>query len=91
MKHRFVLWLVSVVLTVGMAHSVAAQPRGDVVYALHVTIAPSWFDPAEAPAQITPYVILYTSPFAPSISNCLNFKLPIESSIQSQPLQDVLL
>ena len=31
------------------------------------------------------------SPFAPSISNCLNFKLPVESSIQSQPLQDVLL
>ncbi len=31
------------------------------------------------------------SPFAPSISNCLNFKLLVESSIQSQPLQDVLL
>ena len=33
----------------------------------------------------------YNSPFAPSISNCLNFKLPIESSTQPQPLQDVLL
>ena len=31
------------------------------------------------------------SPFAPSISNCLNFKLPVESSTQPQPLQDVLL
>ena len=31
------------------------------------------------------------SPFAPSGSNSLNFKLPIESSTQSQPLQDILL
>ena len=29
------------------------------VYAYHVTIAPTWFDPAEAPAQITPFGILY--------------------------------
>jgi hypothetical protein len=28
----------------------------------------------------------YSSPFAPSDSNCLNFKLPIESSPQAQPL-----
>jgi len=31
------------------------------------------------------------SPFAPSGSNYLNFKLSVESSTQSQPLQDVLL
>src|SRR6266852_1733988 len=31
------------------------------------------------------------SPFAPSGSHFLNFKLPVESSTQSQPLQDVLL
>ena len=30
-------------------------------------------------------------PFAPSISRFLNFKLPVESSPQSQPLQDFLL
>ena len=37
--------------------------------------------------------ILYSTicPFASSISNCLNFKLPIESSTQLQPLQDVFL
>jgi peptide/nickel transport system substrate-binding protein len=59
MKHGLVVWLVVLASIVGVAHSVAAQPTGEVVYALHVTIAPSWFDPAEAPAQITPYVILY--------------------------------
>ncbi len=28
-------------------------------FALHVTISPGWFDPAETPAQITPFGILY--------------------------------
>ena len=27
--------------------------------AWHVTIAPSWFDPSTAPAQITPFGMLY--------------------------------
>jgi peptide/nickel transport system substrate-binding protein len=29
------------------------------VIAMHVTLSPSWFDPAETPAQITPFGILY--------------------------------
>jgi len=29
------------------------------VIAMHVTLAPAWFDPAETPAQITPFGILY--------------------------------
>src|SRR5204862_114072 len=32
---------------------------GESVIAWHVTIAPSWFDPSSAPAQITPFGILY--------------------------------
>jgi peptide/nickel transport system substrate-binding protein len=27
--------------------------------AVHVTIAPTWFDPAETPGVITPYMVLY--------------------------------
>ena len=34
---------------------------------------------------------VYISPFAPSGSHCLNFKLSVQSSPQSQPVQDVLL
>src|SRR2546425_8893600 len=59
MKHSLVVWFVVVALTVGLVHSVAAQPKGEVVFALHVTIAPAWFDPAEMPAQITPFIIGY--------------------------------
>jgi len=60
MKHGLVVWCVVVALTVGLVHGVAAQPKGEMVFALHVTIAPAWFDPAEMPAQITPFIIGYT-------------------------------
>src|SRR5262252_10143041 len=34
-------------------------PAGEVVIAFPVTIVPVWFDPAETPAQITPFAFLY--------------------------------
>jgi peptide/nickel transport system substrate-binding protein len=34
-------------------------PAGEFFMAWHVTIAPAWFDPSSAPAQITPFGILY--------------------------------
>ncbi|MGE3537210.1 MAG: ABC transporter substrate-binding protein [Candidatus Tectimicrobiota bacterium] len=34
-------------------------PSGQMTWALHVTVAPSWMDPAENLAGITPYLILY--------------------------------
>src|SRR5438552_6368359 len=37
----------------------ADAQTGESVIAWHVTIAPSWFDPSSAPAQITPFGILY--------------------------------
>jgi peptide/nickel transport system substrate-binding protein len=49
------------VYTVALLQSPQAQttPAGELVYAMHVTLSPSWFDPAETPAQITPFGILY--------------------------------
>jgi peptide/nickel transport system substrate-binding protein len=37
-----------------------AQPEGTMTWALHVTIAPTWLDPAETPGVITPFIFLYT-------------------------------
>jgi peptide/nickel transport system substrate-binding protein len=53
--------LIAAVLTPGGVQEVAAQqtPSGEVVQAWHVTISPSWFDPATAPPQITPFGLLY--------------------------------
>jgi len=59
--HRIVLPLVAVLLALGMVSGVGAQdePAGELVVAWHVTIAPAWFDPAEAPPQITPFGMFY--------------------------------
>src|SRR5262249_58842778 len=48
-----------VVLMAGFATSVGAVPEGDVTWAVHVSLAPTWFDPAETPAVITPFMMLY--------------------------------
>ncbi len=61
MKYRIMSFLVILACIVGLAHTSQAQPKpaGELVFAMHVTIAPAWFDPADTPAQITPFGILY--------------------------------
>ena len=63
MKHNHRLTLLLMVLggVIGAVPATSAQPLAPdaLVFALHVTIPPSWFDPAETPAQITPFGILY--------------------------------
>ena len=55
-----VVGLVAVVLLLGVAQPSSAQaPSGEVTVSFHVTLAPSWFDPSTAPAQITPFGVLY--------------------------------
>jgi peptide/nickel transport system substrate-binding protein len=58
---QLVILLAVAALTVSWVPGARAQARsaGELVWAWHVTIAPAWFDPAEAPAQITPFGILY--------------------------------
>jgi peptide/nickel transport system substrate-binding protein len=60
----------------------AAQPRaprGQMTWAVHVQIAPTWFDPAEIPGIFTPFMIMYAlhdalvkpmpdNPMAPSLA-----------------------
>ncbi|MGH7354884.1 MAG: ABC transporter substrate-binding protein [Candidatus Rokuibacteriota bacterium] len=58
--HRALVLLAAVVLAVGTAREADAQiPADTVVIAMHVTLAPSWFDPSTAPPQITPFALLY--------------------------------
>src|SRR2546430_12165409 len=37
----------------------AAAPEGQMTWAVHVSLAPTWFDPAETPGIGTPFMILY--------------------------------
>jgi peptide/nickel transport system substrate-binding protein len=54
-------------------------PRGQMTWAVHVQIAPTWFDPAETPGIFTPFMIMYAlhdalvkpmpdNPMAPSLA-----------------------
>ena len=61
-SRRPVPWLLMAsLLIVALAPGAHAQPApaGEAVMAWHVTIPPSWFDPATAPPQITPFGLLY--------------------------------
>src|SRR5262249_19497614 len=57
----------------------ADAPAGHVTWAAHITLAPTWFDPAETPGIGTPFMILYAlhdalvkpmpgNPMAPSLA-----------------------
>ena len=57
----------------------AAGPQGQLTWGVHVSLAPTWFDPAETPGLITPFMILYAvhdglvkpmpgQPIAPSLA-----------------------
>jgi peptide/nickel transport system substrate-binding protein len=37
----------------------AAGPEGQLTWGIHVSLAPSWFDPAETPGVVTPFMELY--------------------------------
>jgi peptide/nickel transport system substrate-binding protein len=56
-----------------------AAPEGEVRWAVHISLAPTWFDPAETPSVITPFMMLYAlhdavvkpmpgEPMAPSLA-----------------------
>jgi peptide/nickel transport system substrate-binding protein len=66
-------------LVITLAAPAAAAPEGDVTWAVHISLAPTWFDPAETPSVITPFMVLYAmhdavvkpmpgNPMAPSLA-----------------------
>jgi peptide/nickel transport system substrate-binding protein len=53
------LLALAVVAPAPLATSAAASPEGQLTFAVHVSLAPAWFDPAETPGVITPFLTLY--------------------------------
>ena len=43
----------------GSAAPAAAAPEGQITWGVHFSLAPTWLDPAETPAMITPFLTLY--------------------------------
>jgi len=50
--------LMLIILAGGIAPAVAA-PEGQMVWGLHISLAPTWFDPAETTGIVTPFMVLY--------------------------------
>ena len=77
---RLVVLSLLLALVAGAAHpGTAAAAQGQVTWAVHITLAPTWFDPAETAGIITPYMVLYAlhdalvkpmpgKPMAPSLA-----------------------
>jgi peptide/nickel transport system substrate-binding protein len=66
MRHRldigrrlFCVVLLACALTFGAAPARAGDPQGELRWGVHVTLAPTWFDPAETSGLITPYMVMY--------------------------------
>ena len=47
------------IVAAGQRAALAASPDGQLTWAVHVSLAPTWFDPAETPGIITPFMLLY--------------------------------
>src|SRR6478672_1663250 len=74
------LALVAFLLTIcAQAPAKAAGPEGQLTWGVHVSLAPTWFDPAEMSGIITPYIVYYAlhdglvkampgQPLAPSLA-----------------------
>jgi len=74
-----VLFAVLAFVVAGSFTTRAASPQSQLTWGVHVSLAPTWFDPAEMSGIITPYMILYAlhdalvkpmpgQPFAPSLA-----------------------
>src|SRR2546423_2073379 len=49
----------ALVLLLLVAAPAVAAPEGELTWAVHISLAPTWFDPAETPSVITPFMMLY--------------------------------
>ena len=75
-----ILALVALALTIASPFPARATgPEGQLTWGVHVSLAPTWFDPAEMSGIITPYMVYYAlhdglvkampgQPFAPSLA-----------------------
>ncbi len=77
---RHILALVALALIDGIPRpGRAGGPEGQLTWGVHISLAPTWFDPAEMSGIITPYMVYYAlhdalvkampgQPFAPSLA-----------------------
>src|SRR5215213_10835330 len=45
--------------SIGIRGTAVASQQGEMIWAIHTSLAPTWFDPAETPGITTPFMVLY--------------------------------
>ena len=58
LRGLFALVLVAMLSIAGVSPA-AAAPEGQMTWAVHISLAPTWFDPAETSGIITPFMVLF--------------------------------
>ena len=53
------LLLITVSGAAGASEGRADAPAGQLTWGVHISLAPTWFDPAETSGIITPFMVLY--------------------------------
>ena len=77
-RGTFTTALVFTILVCGASGALAA-PSGQVTWGVHISLAPTWFDPAETTGIVTPFMVMYAlhdamvkplpgNPLAPSLA-----------------------
>src|SRR5712692_1710106 len=61
MRHARGLFATLLIAATVMAGTLpaGAAPEGQMTWAVHISLAPTWFDPAETSGIITPFMVLY--------------------------------
>ena len=68
-----------VTILAGGVTGAAAAPEGQMIWGIHVSLVPTWFDPAETTGIVTPFMLMYAlhdaivkplpgNPLAPSLA-----------------------
>src|SRR5262245_12709979 len=76
---RFVSLVMLAVVLLVCGSTASAAPEGQLTFGVHITLAPTYFEPAETPGLVTPFMILYAlhdalvkpmpgQPFAPGLA-----------------------
>jgi peptide/nickel transport system substrate-binding protein len=59
LNRRELIVLTTLGLSARAGTAAVAAPQGQLTYGVHVSLAPTWFDPAETTGLITPFMLLY--------------------------------
>jgi peptide/nickel transport system substrate-binding protein len=79
MRTRGIATAVAVLMICPRRGGAAGAPEGQMIWGIHLSLAPTWFDPAETTGIVTPFMVMYAlhdalvkplpgNPLAPSLA-----------------------